>query len=157
GGVAGYSDGVIQNVYTKVEITGNNNLGGILGVNNGEIENFYATGNVNGEGSNIGGVIGYNNGVVNEGYAGGKVQGYQNVGGLIGFAQSLDITNVYYNRTIIEFDDLIQGRTKPLHAVSNQPGLNTLAKEKEEITGLNIFENTSLSNTVWTIKGSTGF
>src|SRR5690606_25061565 len=70
---------------------------------------------------------------------------------------SLDITNVYYNRTIIEFDDLIQDRTKPLHAVSNQPGLNTFDKEKEEITGLNIFLNTSLSNTVWTIKGSTGF
>src|SRR5690554_3079826 len=79
GGVIGYNNGTVSNVYTKVDIQGQSNLGGLIGYNNGTITNAYATGNVLGMQGNIGGLIGYHNGMIRNAYFGGKEIGRAHV------------------------------------------------------------------------------
>ena len=88
-GLFGYvdSDGTIENVGVEnVDITGDNNVGGIVGFNsNGEVTKSYATGNVSGN-LGVGGLVGDNGGGdVNKSYATGDVSGSGNlVGGFVG-------------------------------------------------------------------------
>src|SRR5690606_13581198 len=54
GAVAGYNQGLIENVYAKVNLNGMNNIGGLIGMNNGILKLFFSTGNITSTGSNIG-------------------------------------------------------------------------------------------------------
>jgi hypothetical protein len=78
--------GRIENVsLNNVNITGNDNVGGLVGRNfNGIVTESYATGDVSGN-LRVGGLIGFNaDGTIRESYATGDVSGTADVGGLVG-------------------------------------------------------------------------
>ena len=98
GGVAGYNQGVIENVFADVTIRGDDNLGGIAGVNEGKIlragayvdialhtdsQPYYGW---------VGGLVGKNasGGLIENGFALGAVSGGTDgtLGGLVGTNQS---------------------------------------------------------------------
>ncbi len=138
GAIVGYNEGMLSQVYAKVDIEGKNYVGGLVGYNKGTIEDVFQTGNIIGRGSYIGGLIGYNEGSIREGYFGGKIHGASNVGGIIGHSITADFENVHYNQTIIFFDDIIEGVIKPTKAINNLD--IDLGLEKEDITGLEVFD-----------------
>ncbi|AFV22853.1 GLUG domain protein [Methanolobus psychrophilus R15] len=57
-----------------INITGENNVGGLVGENTGTIENSYSTGNVTGDIS-VGGLVGHNLGTIENSYSTGNVTG----------------------------------------------------------------------------------
>ena len=78
------SNGFLNNIdLIEVDITGNNNLGGLVGNNRGQIDNSTVMGDVNGY-YNVGGLVGKNTGVVTNCSVTGSVDGNENVGGLVG-------------------------------------------------------------------------
>jgi len=84
GGVAGYSNGMIQNCYVNGRVNGGTYTGGVTGYNNGTMQNCYGTSNVSG-GSYVGGVVGQNNNIVQNCYAVGSVSGSSGyIGGVVG-------------------------------------------------------------------------
>lgn len=65
----------IRSAFADVEVSGENNVGGLVGFNEGTIELAYASGSVNGSGV-TGGLVGFNNGgTLNQTYAVGPVAG----------------------------------------------------------------------------------
>jgi hypothetical protein len=66
GGVAGNNSGIIKNCYTTVNVSGNQNVGGIAGHNtgNGTVQNCYATGNISSKIYHVGGIAGNNGGKI---------------------------------------------------------------------------------------------
>jgi formylglycine-generating enzyme required for sulfatase activity len=84
GGIAGYSNGTIQNCYMAGSVSGGTYIGGIAGYNNGTVQNSYSASLVSGS-SNVGGVAGQNNGTVQNCYAAGRVNGSSGyIGGIVG-------------------------------------------------------------------------
>ncbi|HEY8405892.1 MAG TPA: hypothetical protein VIK67_03365, partial [Acholeplasma sp.] len=157
GAVAGYNQGLIENVYAKVNLNGMNNIGGLIGMNNGILKLFFSTGNITSTGSNIGGIVGYNSGEITEGFFGGKVQASSTVGALVGFSSNTNINEVYYNNTVIEFDDIIPGLIKPVHAVGNNFDFDHFKRSKEELTGTLVFNHVDLDSSNWILKATAGF
>ncbi|MBL7136282.1 MAG: peptidase A26, partial [Candidatus Marinimicrobia bacterium] len=101
-GLFGYTNGsTISNLgVTNVDITGNDNVGGLVGFddNNSEVNNSYSTGSVTGSGNYVGGLVGYNydNSTVSNSYSTGSVTGSGIiVGGLVGRNSSSTISNSY--------------------------------------------------------------
>jgi len=89
GGLVGYNNGIIEKSYiSSGKISGNSNVGGIIGQNLGVIKDSYSKINVSGS-SNIGGIIGLNNGNVTSCYSMGDIEGSSSVGGLAGFQKGL--------------------------------------------------------------------
>jgi len=89
----------VKNVgIINVNITGNNNVGGLVGENiNSSITNSYSTGSVNG-GDNIGGLVGWNcyGATITNSYSTGSVNGNERIGGLVGQNYyEVTITNSY--------------------------------------------------------------
>lgn len=88
GAIAGWSGGLLENVYSTATVAGTNWLGGLVGVNVGQLLDSHATGTVTGTGtvSNIaGGLAGSNFGVIARSHATGEVSAIQNhAGGLVG-------------------------------------------------------------------------
>src|SRR5690606_40137640 len=69
GGVAGYSEGQIENIYVDAYLKGNAYVGGITGSNLGILTYGYFKGNIEAEtGSYIGGISGFNQGSISEFY-----------------------------------------------------------------------------------------
>jgi hypothetical protein len=86
-GLFGYVDsaGRVEYVGLKtVDITGNEDVGGLVGENRGNVTESYATGDVSGSGDAVGGLVGTNIGTVRKSYANGSVNGSSDVGGLVG-------------------------------------------------------------------------
>ena len=85
-GLFGYVDGgsIVSLGLEDLEVTGDDNVGGLAGQNNGLVVDCYATGSVTGEGSSVGGLVGENRGTVTGSYATGSVTGVSQVGGLGG-------------------------------------------------------------------------
>ncbi|MDD4445111.1 MAG: GLUG motif-containing protein [Eubacteriales bacterium] len=82
---------IIRNVeLIDADVTGEGSVGALAGWNNGLVENMYATGEVNGDGDAVGGLIGENDGTVTGSHFDGTVTtvaGNESVdfaGGLIG-------------------------------------------------------------------------
>ena len=125
GGLVGYNFGlVIKNNNANGTIRGDKYIGGLVGTNNlgARIVDSYATGNVSGN-LYVGGLAGYSSDVISDSYASGavnaqadhaggliggvdnttisyvyatgQVEGYNNVGGLIGFSNGARITHSY--------------------------------------------------------------
>src|SRR5690554_5656103 len=159
GAIVGYNNGTITNVYSKVNIRGNNNVGGLVGYNNGTIMNAYATGDTIANQGSVGGLIGFNNGAIENGFAGGKVHGLFNVGGLIGYSSNNNFEHIFYNQTLIYYDDIIDGLIKPTHGVSTHPSAS-LGLEKEQMTGLDIFGTDegmlSFDSDTWSASDTSG-
>ena len=87
-GLFGYVDGgTVEDVGVEnVDITGNNDVGGLVGQNSpGNINDSYASGDVSGS-KEVGGLVGYNvfDAAVTESYATGDVSGTDLVGGFAG-------------------------------------------------------------------------
>ncbi|MGD0144973.1 MAG: GLUG motif-containing protein [Rhizomicrobium sp.] len=87
--------------YASGAVKGNDEVGGLVGVNDSgaQIETSEASGKVTatadpavaGDGTDAGGLVGLASGTISDVYATGSVSGYNNVGGLIGLADS-DLT-----------------------------------------------------------------
>ena len=94
GGVVGFNQGTMINLYSTGTVTGNSAAGGLAGIvggpagyegYSGTVTNSYSTGDVTGENA-IGGLLGANllGGTVNNCYSTGTVAGSWSIGGLIG-------------------------------------------------------------------------
>jgi hypothetical protein len=103
GALVGYSEySSIRDCYSTVNILdGSDCVGGLVGYNwSGSISNCYSTGNVtcSGGSQNIGGLAGENlYGSITYCYSTGSVSGNSNVGGLIGFSDSGDANNSFWD------------------------------------------------------------
>ncbi len=99
GGLLGYNYGNISNAYATGTVTGSNlYVGGLVGLSDGgTISNAYATGNVTSTSEYVGGLIGINSGTIINAYATGTVSGYNYVGGLVAYNDSVygTISNAY--------------------------------------------------------------
>ncbi|MFN3879843.1 MAG: filamentous hemagglutinin N-terminal domain-containing protein [Nitrincola lacisaponensis] len=94
GGLVGYNNGgAISNAYVTGDVHGTNNVGGLAGINRGSINKSYSTSTVYGV-QDVGGFAGANLGAISNAYATGNVTGYTHVGGLVGHNAG-DITNTY--------------------------------------------------------------
>ncbi len=80
--------GTITHCYSKAEVSGNDNVGGIAGTNSGKIENCYNHGNikamVNNSSMEAGGICGTNTGTVEYCYNIGEVTANFYAGGICG-------------------------------------------------------------------------
>ena len=114
GGIIGCAkETTIQKVSNCATVIGNNggHVGGIAGVSYSSISESYNLGNIKAYGNNsnvacIGGIIGLNSGSIklSDCYNIGSVEGYNGIGGIVGFANGLNsmvtITNCYNIGTI---------------------------------------------------------
>ena len=85
GGLAGYSEGNIENCYvTGGPITGYSSASGLVAINSGTIENCYVTSTISciEEYGPAGGLVYYNNGIIKNSYATGDVLSNGWAGGL---------------------------------------------------------------------------
>ncbi len=101
GGLVGYNEKKIMSSYATGDVSSENGYsGGFVGYNNGAglIESSYATGKSTSSDDAVGGFVGINYGDINNSYAIGDVKGYDDVGGFVGAAHSVNqknITNCY--------------------------------------------------------------
>jgi len=89
----------ITDCYANVTVSGagdfSSDFGGLVGVSNGSIINCYATGIVGDDevGKHVGGLVGFQTGSIINSYATGVVNGYEHVGGLVGWQHDGNIAN----------------------------------------------------------------
>ena len=86
GALAGYLDsGTITDCYaTGVDVSGDDNIGGLIGESTGRVFDCYSTGKVSGD-YNVGGLIGLvADSTVNTSYSKANVSGNGDIGGLVG-------------------------------------------------------------------------
>jgi hypothetical protein len=98
----------VKNVgVINVNITGNNNVGGLVGRNSGTVSNSYSTGNITGD-INVGGLVGHYNweGNISNSYSTGNVSGEEDVGGLVGYNNDGNISNSYSTGNVTGVDDV---------------------------------------------------
>ena len=76
GGLTGNNFSLITNSYVTGSVSGRSRVGGLVGLNNSSvISNSYATASVTGSGNNVGGLVGRNNVSIRNSYATGEVTG----------------------------------------------------------------------------------
>jgi hypothetical protein len=97
-GLFGYlgNNGSVSNVsILNGNVTGKKNTGGLAGYSNGTVNNSCFIGNLTGRGYNAGGLVGYNcKGTVNNSYAIGEVTGSDDfLGGLVGYNYYGNVNN----------------------------------------------------------------
>ena len=96
GGLVGFNLGTITASYATGRVSGQHRVGGLVGQNFlGTITTSYATGRVSGS-SHVGGLVGDNLGTITASYATGRVSGQQIVGGLVGRNQPDDNITASY-------------------------------------------------------------
>jgi len=139
-----------------VNITGQNQVGGLVGANFGAITNSYVTGSVTGK-NDVGGLVGYNKeGTINNSYATCTVNGTKYVGGLVGGNEGGMITISYatgeVNGTgddvggLVGFNGSINSNINNSYATGNVEGA-------DNVGGL-IGRNYGLENTTITVENS---
>jgi hypothetical protein len=154
--------GEVKNVgVINVNMTGDNNVGGLVGYTyNGTISNSYSTGNVTGR-EDVGGLVGDNdkNGTISNSYSTGNVTGEEDVGGLVGENDNgSTISNSYSTGNVTgESDDVggLVGSNKGSN-ISNSysTGNVTGVEEVGGLVGRN-WNNGTVSNSYWDTE-STG-
>jgi hypothetical protein len=87
GGLVGVSSGTVSNSYSRGEVAGSRNVGGLVGLNTdtGTVSNCYSIVNMTGE-SNVGGLVADNCGSVSNSYSASSVTGNESVGGLVAYS-----------------------------------------------------------------------
>ncbi len=97
GGVAGCSDGTVENCSVSGSVSGDGIVGGIAGVSRGSISACHSTGTIHENGSSAaGGILGFNNhGTVNACYSMSDVSGTDLIGGVAGYNYNSTITASY--------------------------------------------------------------
>ena len=111
-GLIGYSqNSYISNInLINVNITGDNEVGGLIGNNRGKIINSMVSGSVNSERSSVGVLAGINNDEIINCYSTGTVESEgSNVGGLVGYNTGGDIKDSYSECDIKDGDDNVGG------------------------------------------------
>ncbi|WP_407445189.1 GLUG motif-containing protein, partial [Fibrobacter sp.] len=105
GGVVGYNNGIVNNVYNTGTVSGYDIVGGVVGFfNGGAVSNVYNTGTVSGT-DDVGGVVGYNaGGTVSNVYNTGSVSGDFDVGGVVGYNDNGTVSNVYNTGSVSGYD-----------------------------------------------------
>ncbi|MGB6873261.1 MAG: GLUG motif-containing protein [Dehalococcoidia bacterium] len=96
-GLFGYlgSDGKVSEVGVEnVNVTGDQDVGGLVGGSVGTVSNSYSTGSVTGN-QDVGGLVGWNGGTVRNSYSSGSVIGRWGVGGLVGWNYGGTVSNSY--------------------------------------------------------------
>jgi len=163
GGLVGYNDGTISNVYATGSVSGTSSVGGLVGSNSssGIITNAYATGNVTGDATG-GGLVGQNAGTINNAYATGKVAqnplagGLFFGGGLVGDNGTGTINNSFWDTTST-------GRANAVGVNAGTKNANTAGKTTAEMKQMATFNgagwnisNTGGSTAIWRIyEGNT--
>ena len=101
------ANSIVKNlrVIGNVTSTGYGAVGGIVGVNQGRVENCRSDVNVSGN-DNVGGIVGNNGpnpgGIIQNSYATGSVTGNDSVGGIVGYnLNGGRVVNCYYDGPII--------------------------------------------------------
>ncbi|MCA9460177.1 MAG: hypothetical protein KC589_00055 [Nanoarchaeota archaeon] len=85
----------INNSYTTGDVNGTTYVGGLAGYSNGVIDNTYAIGNVKGDLNRVGGLVGLNRYFIYKSYSITNVSGFNDVGGLVGYLLGGLIDNSY--------------------------------------------------------------
>ncbi|MEA3443688.1 MAG: GLUG motif-containing protein, partial [Bacteroidota bacterium] len=89
GGLIGInSSSEVKYCSNEATVNANQNAGGLIGQNAGTVKYCYNSGNITGTAQYIGGLIGYNGSIVNNCYNVGRVEGYDYVGGLMGYGNA---------------------------------------------------------------------
>ena len=107
GGIAGYSDGIINNCVSTMDLMHSGvyslgeDIGGIVG-EGGYVSGSYAMGIVEGK-ANVGGIAG--SGFVETSFAMGEVHGGEYVGGLVGYGRA----NHSYSANVVRGKSLVGG------------------------------------------------
>jgi hypothetical protein len=126
GGLAGFSNGLVQNCHTKVTVSGiQARVGGLIGLSSAQGTNSYATGPVNPNSGSGGGLIGGNGGTVVASYSTGQVSPTDAAiaGGLVGTDYTPGgISNAYWDTTTSGVTSPNQGAGSP----ANDPGITGL-------------------------------
>jgi hypothetical protein len=93
GGLVGLSDGIVRNSSSTGSVNGNKSVGGLVGMNwEGMVSNSYSSSSVVTR-ERGGGLVGWDCGTVSDSYATGSVTGNDYVGGLVGDA--VRVSNSY--------------------------------------------------------------
>jgi len=112
GGLVGLADGLItgSSSSSTVSSLGGNQVGGLVGEGSAVIQNSHASGTVTAaNGMQVGGLIGNAAGNISDSYATGITEGYDSVGGLIGYARAIEVTNSYATGVVTGHSDNIGG------------------------------------------------
>ncbi|CCV64247.1 conserved hypothetical protein (predicted large exoproteins involved in heme utilization or adhesion) [Alteracholeplasma palmae J233] len=160
GSIVAYNEGIVENVYSRTNVKGNNYVSGLIGLNLGFLNMAYNTGEINGTGDYVGGLVGFNKGLVSNGFNGSRIRGNKHLGAIIGYNDNGEITSLYYDETIIKFDD-IENINKPIRGISNIDDTHNInGLLKEEIHGLNIIGKSEnqldFDDQLWTLTDVKG-
>jgi hypothetical protein len=99
GGLVGYSRGTVGNSSSTGSVTGEEFVGGLVGWNEGTVSNSHFMGTVTGD-CVVGGLVGANGGTVSNSYSSGNVSGINGaVGGLVG-ANGGTVSNSYSTASV---------------------------------------------------------
>ena len=111
GGIAGASEGVIENSFSMDSVVGNNYVGGLVGGPQGSVVNSYSLGSVVGSqnGTCVGGIFGFGNPTVKHSYSTAKIIGPSAVAGILGVAYPIgDYTlQDYFDTTLTDMTSAI--------------------------------------------------
>lgn len=119
---------------TNIDITGNNQVGGLVGYHSGgSITQSYTTGSVTGEMS-VGGLAGYSTGNITQSYATGSVTGQFVVGGLAG--QSSAIISQSYATGDITGEDFVGGLVGSVMGTISESYATGTVTGRERVGGL---------------------
>jgi hypothetical protein len=100
GGLVGAAGDSIDNCYSTGAVRGTSNVGGLAGNYYGNISNCYSTSTVSGS-NVVGGLAGLNShGNVANCYSTGAVSGTSNIGGLVGLNSYGNVANCYSTSTV---------------------------------------------------------
>ncbi|MFA7075621.1 MAG: InlB B-repeat-containing protein, partial [Candidatus Izemoplasmatales bacterium] len=125
GGIAGYNEGVIEEVYNDASINGKEYTGGLVGYHDGVIQNAYNHGEVIGSIS-VGGIAGYSDNHIRYTYNTGVIYGTNTVGALVGFLNTDLIINSYYDTRVLNAYRSYGSLIKPTQAVGNSINSDTV-------------------------------
>ena len=141
GSIAGYSRGLMTDVYSTAIVSGINNVGGLVGHLKGSLIYAYQTGAVSGS-SYVGGVVGYNEGTLIEVYFSSRLTGLSHIGGVVGHDLGV-VESAYYETTIISYHEHTESE-KPTKAIGNKDNTETvLGLDKEYMKGTGILGTSS--------------
>ena len=138
GGITGNNYGTIENCSVSGRVSGGlNTTGGIVGYNYGTITACYNTGTVSSESivNSISGIVGYNYGTITACYNTGKVSGYEQVGGIVGGNYDGTIT-ACYNTGIVSGYKNIGGIAGENNAIETIRACYWSVPEGSSITGI---------------------
>ncbi|MCC7574070.1 LamG domain-containing protein [Candidatus Woesearchaeota archaeon] len=96
GGLVGWNDGSVSKSFVIGSVIGSSDVGGLVGQNEDSIFDSYSRASISST-TNVGGLVGHNNGgQISRSYSSGLVSGSTNTGGLVG-SNSGSVSNSFYD------------------------------------------------------------